>query len=78
MSMILHFAKFRLFNCNGSRDVSTKQRVNFKFQPSAMFALLVSHKNGLLEGVRTLKIYQCIKCHGPKLTGESFASISKV
>jgi hypothetical protein len=53
---------------------SIKDNVNFNFQPSVMFVLLVSQKMVFLKLVHPLKTYKHTKCHGPMLTGTSFAS----
>jgi hypothetical protein len=76
--MIFHCTKLCLCNSSGSWVVSIKQNVNFKFQPPTVFVLLVSRKSDLLKVVHPLKIYQNKKFHGPMLTGEHFAHISKV
>jgi hypothetical protein len=52
VSVIFHFTGLRLSKCDGSRVVSIKQNVNFKFQPLVMFILFV-----VLNVVRPLKIY---------------------
>jgi hypothetical protein len=43
-----------------------------------MFVFFVYRKIVLLKVVDTLKIYQDVSCHGPTLSGASFASPQKI
>jgi hypothetical protein len=54
--------------------------MNLNFQPLAMFVFLFLFltKLGLLKVIHPLKMYQHTKLNGPKVTGESFASIPEV
>jgi hypothetical protein len=76
--MISYHTKVHLSKCNGSWVVSTKQTMNFNIQTAAMFVFFVFDKNYLIKSCSSLKIYQYTKCHGPMLTGASFASTSEV
>jgi hypothetical protein len=49
ISTIFHCIKLHLSKCNGTRVVSSRQYVHFKFEPQAMFVFLVSCKTGLKE-----------------------------
>jgi hypothetical protein len=58
-----------------------KTNYEFNIQTAAMFVFFVFDKNNLIKSLKVvppLKIYQNKKCHGPTLTGASFASTSEV
>jgi hypothetical protein len=72
MSMIFHCTKLRSSKRSGSWAVFVKQKVNFKFQPPAIFTFF-SAKVVWLKVVQSLKIY-----HNKKLYGARSASTSEV
>jgi hypothetical protein len=47
--MIFHCTLLRLSKCNGPWVVSIKQNANFKFQPPAIYVLLVFREIGLIK-----------------------------
>jgi len=52
--------------------------MNFNIQPFSTLECFVFYKNGLVKTVHPLTVFRRTKCHGPTLTGASFASISEV
>jgi hypothetical protein len=76
---LIGMSEVHLSKCNGSWVVSTKQTMNFNIQTAACSYVLFLTKMVELKVVNPLKINQYYtKCHGPTLTGVSFASTSEV
>jgi hypothetical protein len=78
MPMIFYCNKLNLSTRKGSQLASMRQNINSNFLLFSMFLRLFFIKKMLF-----LKFVGCIKtkftkCHGPKLSGESFASTSEV
>jgi hypothetical protein len=77
ISMTFQCTKLHSSKYSGSSVVSIKQNANINFQSPSTFVFLVSHKNVLLKVAHNFKIYQHTICHGPTLSGASFACIQK-
>jgi hypothetical protein len=75
--MILYRNKVHMSKYKGLWVVSIKQNMSFNFQPLSTLVFL-RFKNGLLEGLHPLKIYEHTRRHGDTLSSARFAPTSEI